>query len=67
MLTNPALRLLMWNMPYHAEHHLYPFIPFHRLPVAHGMLREKLAHVHPGYVNWHRVFLGRIRGLRAST
>ena len=30
MMTNPAVRLLMWNMPFHAEHHLYPFIPFHR-------------------------------------
>ena len=38
-LTNAAVRLLMWNMPYHAEHHLYPSIPFHRLADAHGTLR----------------------------
>lgn len=62
MLTNPLLRLLMWNMPYHAEHHLYPFIPFHRLAEAHGLLRDRLAHVHPGYVDWHRQYLARIRG-----
>lgn len=31
MLTTAPVRLLMWNMPFHAEHHLYPFIPFHRL------------------------------------
>lgn len=61
MLTNPLLRLLMWNMPYHAEHHLYPFIPFHRLPEAHEVVRERLAHLHPGYVNWHRGFLARMR------
>lgn len=62
MLTHPAVRLLMWNMPYHAEHHLYPFIPFHRLEAAHGVIRGKLAHVHPGYVDWHRGFLARLRG-----
>ena len=67
ILTTPLIRLLMWNMPYHAEHHLYPFVPFHRLAEVHQQIRGKLAHVHPGYVNWHRVFLGRIRGLRAST
>ena len=62
MLTNRLLRLLMWNMPYHAEHHLYPFIPFHRLVEAHAVVREKLAHVHPGYADWHRGFLARLRG-----
>ena len=30
-LTVWPVRLLMWNMPFHAEHHLYPSIPFHRL------------------------------------
>ncbi len=61
MLTTPAMRLLMWNMPYHAEHHLYPFVPFHRLPEVHAQLRGTIANTHPGYANWHRVFLGRIR------
>jgi fatty acid desaturase len=52
-LTNAVVRLLMWNMPFHAEHHLYPSIPFHRLADAHGMLREKLGFVEPrGYVRW---------------
>jgi fatty acid desaturase len=40
-------------MPYHAEHHLYPSIPFHRLADAHGTLRAKLGFVEPaGYVRW---------------
>ena len=43
------VRLLMWNMPFHAEHHLYPSIPFHRLPAAHGELQRKLLHVEPSY------------------
>ncbi|MDX2228046.1 MAG: fatty acid desaturase family protein [Leptolyngbyaceae cyanobacterium bins.349] len=44
------IRLLMWNMPYHAEHHLYASIPFHALPQAHEKLAAKFKHVAPGYV-----------------
>ncbi|NOG71746.1 fatty acid desaturase [Roseicella sp. DB1501] len=53
VLTTPVLRLLMWNMPYHAEHHLYPFIPFHRLAEAHAVLKAQLAHLQPGYARFH--------------
>lgn len=49
-LTNPLVRLLMWNMPFHTEHHLYPSIPFHQLPLAHQKLKEHLAHIAPSYV-----------------
>ena len=49
-LTRFPIRLLMWNMPYHAEHHLYPSIPFHRLPALHREVRDNLRHVAPGYV-----------------
>src|SRR5262245_40421646 len=34
-LTNILVRKLAWNMPYHAEHHSYPVVPFHRLPECH--------------------------------
>ena len=49
-LTSLPIRLLMWNMPYHTEHHLYPSIPFYQLPKAHTELREKLVHLAPSYV-----------------
>jgi fatty acid desaturase len=29
---NPLLRFLYWNMNYHVEHHMYPGVPFYRLP-----------------------------------
>jgi fatty acid desaturase len=35
----------MWDMPYHAEHHLLPSIPFHRPAEPDGMLRSKLGFV----------------------
>lgn len=49
-LTLWPLRLLMWNMPYHAEHHLYPSIPFHALPHAHQTLKQHFSSVDLGYL-----------------
>ena len=31
-LTVALVCLFAWNMPYHAEHHAYPAVPFHALP-----------------------------------
>jgi fatty acid desaturase len=56
-LTSAPVRLLMWDMPYHAEHHLFPSIPFHRLAEAHRLIRARLEHVQPGYVRWNVGFL----------
>jgi fatty acid desaturase len=49
-LTGWPIRLLMWNMPYHAEHHFCPSLPFHALGQAHQQLRPHLQHVDLGYV-----------------
>ena len=59
-LTNGLVRLLMWNMPFHAEHHMYPSIPFHLLPDAHAAVRARLGFVQPGYARWN---FGFVRGL----
>lgn len=33
---------LAWaNITYHVEHHLYPRVPFHRLPQVHALLRSR--------------------------
>ena len=61
ILTTAPMRLLMWNMPFHAEHHLYPSIPFHRLRDAHRAVQDRLAVVQPGYVRWHAGFLRSLR------
>ncbi len=34
---------LLRNMSYHAEHHLYLSISFHRLPAANTAVRDRLA------------------------
>lgn len=54
------IRLLMWNMPFHAEHHLYASIPFHALPKAHEQLAPHFAHVVPSYRAAHRQILAYI-------
>lgn len=32
---NPISRFVYWNMNYHLEHHMFPNVPFHRLPELH--------------------------------
>lgn len=56
-LTTWPVRLLMWNMPFHAEHHMYPSIPFHRLPDAHAAVRDRLGFVQAGYARWNFGFI----------
>ena len=50
-LASWPVRLLMWNMPFHTEHHLYPSIPFHQLPQAHLELKSRLANIAQGYID----------------
>jgi len=47
------VRFLMWEMPYHAEHHRYPALPFFALKPAHAVLGQYLAHVAQSYVDVH--------------
>jgi fatty acid desaturase len=61
--TLAPLRRLMWNMPFHAEHHLYPSLPFHALAAAHHDLRPGLTEVAPGYLAVHRGFLANLAAL----
>lgn len=53
-LTMGPLRWLMWNMPFHAEHHLYASVPFHALPRAHRYVASELQHLDHGYLRVHR-------------
>ena len=57
-LTNTRTTLtwfpfMVWNIPFHAEHHLYPSIPFHALPQAHQQLMEHFETVENGYLKVH--------------
>jgi fatty acid desaturase len=43
---NPVLRFIYWNMNYHVEHHMFPMVPYHRLPELH---EEMKAYCPPPY------------------
>ena len=59
--TNRIVRFLAWNMPYHAEHHALPQVPFHRLPDLHGAMWAHLATTAEGYAAFTRAYLARRR------
>lgn len=48
-LTNRGVRWLAWNMPYHAEHHSFPAVPFHQLPQLHALMADHLQVTERGY------------------
>ncbi|MEM7091204.1 MAG: fatty acid desaturase [Pseudomonadota bacterium] len=50
--TTRFIRFLAWNMPYHAEHHAYPNVPFHKLPAFHNWTRDHLKSTSDGYAEF---------------
>jgi fatty acid desaturase len=60
--SNPLVRRLAWNMPYHAEHHTFPALPFHALPAAHALLRDKIAEQATGYLAAQGRIVATLRG-----
>jgi len=59
--TNRAVRLLVWQMSYHVEHHAFPSVPFHALANVNALVRPRIAIAAPGYVAVHK---GLIAGYR---
>jgi fatty acid desaturase len=47
------IKLMMWNMPYHAEHHAYPAVPFHALPALHDEIEHELKHKEERHLSFH--------------
>ena len=42
VLINPVSRFIYWNMNYHVEHHMFPMVPYHRLPDLHAAIKHDL-------------------------
>ena len=59
--TTRAVRFLAWNMPYHVEHHVFPTVPFHRLPDLPRLIRDELKVTADGYAAFSRDYLARRR------
>lgn len=56
-ISNAAVRFIAWNMPFHAEHHAFPSLPFHALPAVHSLLRHDLKCVARGYFGVQRAIV----------
>jgi fatty acid desaturase len=39
---NRISRFIYWNMNYHIEHHMFPMVPYHRLPPLHERIKHDL-------------------------
>ena len=37
---NPFSKFVYWNMNYHIEHHMFPMVPYHKLPELHEEIRK---------------------------
>ncbi len=59
-LTFKVIRWLAWNMPYHAEHHAAPNVPFHKLPQLHAHIGGQVRHTSDGYISFHRKFVDQL-------
>ena len=55
--TTALIRWLAWNMPYHAEHHAMPNVPFHKLPDLHDLTQAHLKETEEGYARFHRRYV----------
>lgn len=62
--TTALLRYVAWNMPFHAEHHACPSVPFHALPALHRILAHRLGCRGTGYVAAQRGLLATLGSAR---
>lgn len=66
VLMNPLSRFIYWNMNYHVEHHMFPMVPYHRLPELHAAIRHDLPAPTPsiwaGYAEMWPVWMRQLRG-----
>jgi len=60
-LAGRMVRRLMWNMPYHTEHHVFPAVPFHALPTLHRAMAERLVVGENSYPSFHRRYVQALR------
>ena len=51
---NPVFRFLYWNMNYHVEHHMFPMVPYHRLPELHAIMKSDTPPPYPSTIAAYR-------------
>jgi fatty acid desaturase len=51
---NPVFAFLYFNMNYHVEHHMFPMVPYHRLPELHALIKDQCPPAYPGLIAAYR-------------
>jgi fatty acid desaturase len=51
---NPFSRFVYWNMNYHIEHHMFPMVPYHRLPEVHAEIKGDCPPPYQGFLATYR-------------
>jgi fatty acid desaturase len=67
--TGLLFHWLGWNMQYHTAHHLFPSVPFHRLPKLHRTITAKMGMEPPtmGYFEFQREVIAKLLRGRETT
>jgi fatty acid desaturase len=58
--TTRLVRLVAWNMPFHAEHHALPTVPFYKLPELHEAVRAHLKTTADGYARFNAELVSKL-------
>ncbi len=51
--SGPVTRFFVVGLNYHAEHHLYPAVPFHNLPRLNKEIGTEMKHRQTSYISFH--------------
>ncbi len=64
---NPVHRFLYWNMNYHAEHHMFPLVPYHALPRLHDAVKDDCPTPYPSLFSaWREIVITLARQVKDS-
>ena len=58
---NPVNRFLYWNMNYHLEHHMFPLVPYHKLPQLHELVKWDSPEPYSGLIAAFREIIPAVR------
>jgi fatty acid desaturase len=68
MYINPFSQFVYWNMNYHIEHHMFPMVPYHRLPELHKEMQADCPPPYQGFYACYREIIPTLwRQLRDPT
>ena len=54
VILNPVLSWLYVKLEYHQEHHMFPMVPWHKLPQLHELIKDQMPPPHQGLLSAYR-------------